>query len=95
MILIKVMFVRHGKDDDRYRGGWSNLDLIPKGIEQAKKLAKHIKDNNCDYNIKQIISSDLTRTMTTARFISDEVGLSIQKDSRLLWSNTPIYFSAL
>lgn len=84
---MKVLFVRHGKDDDRYRGGWSNLDLIPKGIEQAKKLATHIKDNNCDYNIKQIISSDLTRAMTTARFISDEVGLSIQKDSRLRETN--------
>lgn len=33
--------------------------MIPEGIEQTKRLAKHIKDNNCDYNIKQIISSDL------------------------------------
>ncbi len=83
MIILKVLFVRHGKDDDRYRGGWSNLDLIPEGIEQAKKLAKHIKDNNLDYNIKQIISSDLARTITTANFIADELGIPVQKDSRL------------
>ncbi len=83
MIILKVLFVRHGKDDDRYRGGWSNLDLIPEGIEQAKKLAKHIKDNNLDYNIKQIISSDLARTITTANFIADKLGIPVQKDSRL------------
>ncbi len=82
-----MLFVRHGKDDNRYRGGWSNLDLIPEGIEQAKRLAKHIKDNNCDYNIKQIISSDLTRTMTTAHFIEDELGIPVQKDSRLRETN--------
>jgi len=84
---MKVLFVRHGKDDDRYRGGWSSLDLIPEGMEQAKKLAKHLKDNNSDYNIKQILSSDLTRTMTTAQFISDELGIPIQKDSRLRETN--------
>ena len=80
---MKVLFVRHGKDDDRYRGGWSSLDLIPEGMEQAERLAKHIKDNNCDYNIKQIISSDLTRTMTTAHFIVEKLGISVQKESRL------------
>ena len=26
---MKMILVRHGKDDDRYRGGWSNLDLVP------------------------------------------------------------------
>ena len=60
---MKVLFVRHGKDDDRYRGGWSNLDLIPEGVEQAKKLASYLKANNHDYNITQIISSDLPRTI--------------------------------
>ncbi len=80
---MKVLFVRHGKDDDRYRGGWSGLDLIPEGRKQAEKLAEHIKNNNCYYNIKQIISSDLTRTMTTANFIAEKLGMTVQKESRL------------
>lgn len=84
---MKVIFVRHGKDDDRYRGGWSNLDLIPEGAEQAKQLAKHLKENNCDYAITQIISSDLPRTMTTANFISAELGLPIQKEARIRETN--------
>ncbi len=80
---MKVLFVRHGKDDDRYRGGWSNLDLIPEGIEQAKKLASYLKANNHDYNITQIISSDLPRTMTTSNLISVELGIPVQKEIRL------------
>ena len=39
---MKLIFVRHGKDDDRFRGGWSHLDLIPEGIEQAKNLGVEI-----------------------------------------------------
>lgn len=84
---MKAIFVRHGKDDDRYRGGWSELDLIPEGIEQAKLLAKYLKDNTHVYNIAHIISSDLPRTMTTAKFISAELELQIQKDFRLRETN--------
>lgn len=84
---MKIVFVRHGKDDDRYRGGWSEMDLIPEGIEQAKKLAKHLKENKQNYSISSIVSSDLMRTMTTAKFISEELGLPITKDSRLRETN--------
>lgn len=80
---MKLIFVRHGKDDNRYRGGWSNLDLIPEGMEQAKQLAQYLKDNNQDYLITHIISSDLSRTMSTAHFISSELGLPIQKEFRI------------
>lgn len=77
---MKLIFVRHGKDDDRYRGGWSTLDLIPEGVEQAKQLAKHLKDNNHTYQIAHIVSSDLTRTLTTANIISSELELPVQKE---------------
>ena len=84
---MKIIFVRHGKDDDNYRGGWSKMDLIPEGIEQAKQLAKHIKENNREYQIQRIVASDLPRTMTTARFISAELGLPIQQEWRLRETN--------
>ena len=80
---MKLIFVRHGKDDERYRGGWSSLDLIPEGVEQAKQLAKHLKDNNHNYQIAHIISSDLTRTLTTANIISCELCLPIQKEYQI------------
>jgi len=67
---MKLIFVRHGKDDDRFRGGWSHLDLIPEGIEQAKKLADYLKKSQTDLRISHIISSDLQRAITTATHIS-------------------------
>ena len=84
---MKLIFVRHGKDDDRYRGGWSRLDLLPEGVEQAKQLAKHLKDNNYTYQIAHIISSDLTRTLTTANIVSSELGLPIQKEFQIRETN--------
>lgn len=84
---MKLIFVRHGKDDDRYRGGWSTLDLIPEGIAQAKQLAKHLKDNNNTYKIAHIVSSDLTRTLTTANIISSELGLPVQKEFQIRETN--------
>lgn len=77
---MRLYFVRHGKDDDRYRGGWSNLDLTPEGIEQAQQLAHHLNKNNDNYKISKIISSDLTRAMTTANIIANELQLPIQQE---------------
>ena len=84
---MKVIFVRHGKDDDRYRGGWSSLDLIPAGVDQAKQLAKQLKDNNHSYQIARIVSSDLTRTLTTANIISSELCLPIEKEFQIRETN--------
>ena len=84
---MKLIFVRHGKDDARYRGGWSTLDLIPEGVEQAKQLAKHLKDNNHTYQIAHIVSSDLTRTLTTANIISRELCLPFQKECQIRETN--------
>ncbi len=80
---MKAIFVRHGKDDDKYRGGWSKIDLIPEGIEQVKQLSAHLKENSQEYRIRRIIASDLPRTMSTARFISAELSLPIRQESRL------------
>ena len=81
---MKVIFVRHGKDDNKYRGGWSKIDLIPEGIEQAKAIGtNHMKENSQEYHIQRIIASDLARTISTARFISAELGLPIQQEYRL------------
>ena len=86
-MILKLIFVRHGKDDDRYRGGWSNLDLIPEGMKQAKQLAKHLKEYNDTYTITHIISSDLPRTMTTANFIASELNLPIHEEIRIRETN--------
>ena len=39
---MNIYIIRHGDDDERYRGGWSNLPLIEEGIEKCKKLANYM-----------------------------------------------------
>ena len=80
---MKVFFIRHGKDDDRYRGGWSDLDLTPEGKQQAKLLADYLKEYNREYRIGKIISSDLPRAMTTAKIIADKLDIPVQKQIQL------------
>ncbi len=80
---MELIFIRHGEDDGRYRGGHSNIDLTPRGEAQAKQLAQFLYDNREVYNISHIISSDLPRAMSTAQFISAELKIPIISDSRI------------
>ena len=84
---MKILFVRHGKDDDRYRGGWSNLDLTDEGVEQVMELAKHLKKYKEEYNISRIVSSDLQRALTTSRIIAKELKLCITKEEAIRETN--------
>ena len=56
-------------------------------MEQAKQLAKHLKDNNHTYQIAHILSSDLTRTLSTAKIISCELSLPVQKEFQIRETN--------
>lgn len=72
-----IYLVRHGQDDNSYRGGWSNLPLTNMGIKQSKKLANALYKNREKYNIKKIYSSDLKRAEQTAKIIADKLKVSI------------------
>ena len=80
---MKLIFVRHGRDDPRYRGGWSSRDLVPEGEAQAARLARHLKENICVYGITKILPADLPRTMTTANIIASELDLPVCGEPRL------------
>ena len=56
--------VRHGKDDDTVRGGWSQQPLTDEGKAQADELASFVQISGLE--IKHIYSSDLLRAMQTA-----------------------------
>ncbi len=72
---MKLYFIRHGKDDERYRGGWSDLGLIEEGEKQASQLAHFLKENQQEYPISQIISSDLKRAVQTAKAIQKQLNV--------------------
>lgn len=70
--------VRHGKDDETVRGGWSDHPLTVAGIHQAERLAKDIADMKEKLAIRYIYSSDLCRTMQTAQIIADRLRLPVK-----------------
>ena len=85
---MNVYLVRHGDDDERYRGGWSNLPLIAKGIDKSKKLAEYLVSNqNNSIKTDRIISSDLKRASMTADIINEKLGVDIKYDERLRENN--------
>ncbi len=79
---MKIYFIRHGKDDKNYRGGWSDLGLLPEGIEQSCQLAHFLSKNKQMYPISKIISSDLNRAVQTAQLIQKELNVPLLLSSR-------------
>ena len=67
--------IRHGKDDDTVRGGWSGQPLIEEGKAQAYELASFIQRS--DLGIQYIYSSDLLRAIQTAQSVADKLHLPI------------------
>ncbi|MDE6470624.1 MAG: histidine phosphatase family protein [Eubacterium sp.] len=72
-----IYLVRHGQDDDTYRGGWSNHALTSKGIQQSENLAIELYNNKNKYNITKIYSSDLIRAQQTAKILADKIDIPI------------------
>jgi probable phosphoglycerate mutase len=69
--------IRHGKDDDTVRGGWSTSGLTDEGKLQVKDLVEYILKNNDDLKIGKIYSSDLPRAAETALPISSALDLDV------------------
>lgn len=69
--------LRHGKDDNTVRGGWSNAPLTEEGVSEVKALADKISLNPT-LNITDIFSSDLLRAKQTAEIISSKLHIEVQ-----------------
>ena len=69
--------VRHGKDDETIRGGWSQHPLSPEGVQQVETLAEKIACNTGELAVKRIYSSDLKRAIQTAKIIADRISLPV------------------
>ena len=84
---MNLLFVRHGKDSDQHRGGWSQLDLLPEGKRKAKMLADYLERHKEDYHFTKIITSDLKRAETTAIILAKALQLPLEKESNLRETN--------
>ena len=52
-----IYLLRHGLDDENYVGGWSDLDLIPEGVNQVNETLSKMKES--EIRIAKIISVQL------------------------------------
>ena len=59
--------IRHGKDDETVRGGWSNHSLTSEGVEQVHNLGKEMCASKMD--IGKIYSSDIQRAKESAEIL--------------------------
>jgi probable phosphoglycerate mutase len=74
--MITLILVRHGEAEhniSNLTGGWSQTNLTHKGIQQAKVLAKRLKQE-LNKKTARIVSSDLTRAKETAEIIGNILG---------------------
>ena len=80
---MRIFFIRHGKDDGNYRGGWSDMPLVDEGKEQVKKLAEFLERKKDEYKIEKIISSDLLRTKQTTEIINEKLKVPVEYTDKL------------
>lgn len=72
----KVVLIRHGESvwnqENRFTG-WTDVDLSEKGIQEAKKAAKVLKQNGITFDIS--FTSFLKRAIKTLNIIQEEMDL--------------------
>lgn len=70
-----IYLLRHGLDDEKYIGGWSDVDLIEEGIKQVNETIIKIKE--LGINFDKVIVSNVKRAISTADIVVKE----LKKDS--------------
>jgi len=74
--MFKLVLLRHGESQwnlaNRFTG-WTDVDLTPKGEEEARSSGKIFKDDNYEFDI--IHTSVLTRAIRTMEICLDEMGI--------------------
>lgn len=66
-----IYLIRHGLDDERYIGGYSDVSLIDEGISQVMRARDYIVKEQLP--ITKIYSSDIKRARETASIINDSL----------------------
>lgn len=81
--MLRILLVRHAESklnkEKKFQGSDKDSQLSPEGIEQVKKLAYHLQE----FKPKKIYCSDLGRAVETARLLSSELNISIEKVENL------------
>lgn len=68
-----IYFLRHGLDDEKFVGGWSDVSLIEEGINQVISSLNKLKKQ--DIVINKIITSPIKRAEESAKLACDVLAL--------------------
>lgn len=85
--MYKIVLIRHGESEWNKKGlftGWTDVDLTPLGVEQAKEAGQILKKNKYFFDV--CYTSLLKRAIKTSNIILEEMDLMwipIIKDWRL------------
>ena len=81
-----IYLIRHGRDDERFLGGWSDNALTEHGKDQIRKTATHILKSGIKIN--KIISSPIYRAKESADIIASILNIKdVLVDDRLKEQN--------
>ena len=72
---MRCLLVRHGKDDDTLRGGWSAAPLTPQGVQQVQALAEELVRQGVQ--LRAVYASDLPRAMQSAQLLASALQLTV------------------
>lgn len=80
-----IYFLRHGLDDERFVGGWSEVDLVDEGIKQVENtLAIMDRDGIIP---SSIIASNVKRAIHTADMVSKHFDIPYQTSEMFMEQN--------
>ncbi|AIQ32119.1 MULTISPECIES: 2,3-diphosphoglycerate-dependent phosphoglycerate mutase [unclassified Paenibacillus] len=85
--MYEIVLIRHGESEYNRQNlftGWSDPDLTEKGVEEAKKAGKLLKD--AGYTFDLAFASVLKRSIKTLNYVLDEMDLlwiPVQKSWKL------------
>ena len=76
-----IYLMRHGKDDEKRIGGWSNAPLTDAGIKQVENARDFIVSR--DLKIDRILTSDIARAKQTAEIINQTLNVPLEETKLL------------
>lgn len=71
--MAKLVFIRHGQSEWNLSNqftGWVDVDLSPKGVEEAKQAGRLVKEAGLEFD--QAYTSVLTRAIKTLHYVLEE-----------------------
>lgn len=85
--MYKLILIRHGQSEWNLSNqftGWTDVDLTPQGVEEAKRAGQILRDSDLD--IRYTYTSYLKRAIKTLNFVLEEMDrmwLPVEKTWRL------------